>query len=90
MKKCAEKNNIKVTVWDNPSSSIPYIFMAWNKACLDLMMYDFGNEFSAFLTYQSGVDNKFIDLMRLAFDKGIRPVSLLVLLLELHPKKEPY
>ena len=52
-----------------------------------MMPYGFGEEFPAFLTYQAGVDKVLIDLMRPAFDKGMRPEAFSMLLLELHSKK---
>ena len=61
--------------------------MGWNKKSLDLMPYGYGEKFPAFLTHRAGVDKILLDIMRPAFDKGMRPHAFAGLLLELHSKK---
>ena len=75
------------TVPTGDNDSTPYTFMTWNQKCLAKLAFGYGDEFPAFLTWRAGVDKKVLDLMRPAFDKGMRPDGLSSLLLELHTKK---
>jgi hypothetical protein len=60
---------------------------AYDPECLPLYPHGHGDEFPAFLTHRSGVDNLIIDMMRPLYDKGIRPHNMSDLLLEMHSKK---
>jgi len=49
-----------------------YTFMGWDQRTVSLLPYDYGLEFPAFLTHRAGLDLNVIDLMRPAFDGGVR------------------
>jgi hypothetical protein len=58
-------------------STIPvklkYTFMGWDPESLPLTAFGAGDQFPAFLTWRAGLDKSLIDMMRPAFDKGMRP-----------------
>lgn len=71
-------------------STIPvklkYTFMGWDPESLPLTAFGAGDQFPAFLTWRAGLDKSLIDMMRPAFDKGMRPEAFSEMVLELHTK----
>ena len=63
-----------------------YTFMGYDLRSRCRLPYGYGDEYPAFHTHCSGVDNLIIDLMRPLSNKGVRFEALSATLLELHSK----
>jgi hypothetical protein len=74
----------------SPAASKPppeYTFMGWDKSSVPHLPWGYSMEFPAFLTRRNGLDMEVVDLMRQAFEKGVRPEALSKIMLELHTKR---
>jgi hypothetical protein len=64
-----------------------YMFMGYDPCSRVHLPHGYGDEYPAFHTYKGALDLLIIDLMRPLFNKGVCPVALSDILLELHAKK---
>ncbi len=64
-----------------------YTFMGYDPCSHVHLPHGYGDEYPAFHKYKGALDLLIIDLMKPLFNKGVHPVALSDILLELHAKK---